>query len=55
MLKNDGVSTFRASIMYYAVRLFGWNYYNEDYCEDELKGLDQASREVQTQALYGHG
>lgn len=32
MLKNDGVSTIRAFLMYYAVRFFGWNYYNEDYC-----------------------
>lgn len=47
MLKNDGVSTFRASLMYYAVRWFGWNYYNEDYCEDEFKGLDQKMRGFQ--------
>jgi len=33
MLKNDGVSTFTASLMYYAVRAWGWNYYNEDYCD----------------------
>lgn len=33
MLRNDGVGLFRASIMYYAVRLWGWNFYNEDYCE----------------------
>jgi hypothetical protein len=32
MLKNDGISTVKASIMYYAVRWFGWDYYNEDYC-----------------------
>lgn len=41
MLRNDGISSIRASLMYYAVRLFGWNYYNEDYCDDEFKGLDQ--------------
>jgi hypothetical protein len=40
MLRNDGVSNFRASVMYYAVRWFGWNYYNEDYCDDEFKKLD---------------
>lgn len=40
MLKNEGVSTTRASIMYYAVRLFGWNYYNEDYCEDQFRAMD---------------
>lgn len=34
MLKNDGISTIRASTMYYAVRLFGWNSYNEDYCDE---------------------
>lgn len=33
MLKNDGIGTFRASMMYYAVRLFGWQFYNEDYCD----------------------
>jgi hypothetical protein len=33
MLKNDGIGTFRASCMYYAVRAFGWKFYNEDYCE----------------------
>ena len=36
MLRNEGVSKFRASIMYYAVRIFGTNYYNEDYCEEEV-------------------
>lgn len=54
MLKNDGVSTFRASTMYYAVRFFGWNYYNEDYCDDEFKGLDKTPRKLQVAALYGH-
>ncbi len=33
MLRNDGVSHLRASLMYYAVRFFGWKFYNEDYCE----------------------
>lgn len=33
MLKNDGVNPLRAATMYYAVRLFGSRYYNEDYCE----------------------
>lgn len=33
MLKNDGVSTLKAAVMYYAVRWFGGEYYNEDYCE----------------------
>lgn len=36
MLRNDGVSAFRASVMYYAVRWFGWPYYNEDYCDERL-------------------
>lgn len=42
MLRNDGVSRFKASLMYYAVRLFGWHYYNEDYCDGyhEFKKLD---------------
>lgn len=34
MLINDGTSLFRASILYYTVRFFGWTYYNEDYCDD---------------------
>ena len=34
MLRNDGVSHMRASFMFYAVRFFGWNYYNEDYCNE---------------------
>lgn len=33
MLRNDGVSLVTANILFYAVRLFGWNSYNEDYCE----------------------
>lgn len=43
MLKNEGVSTIKASIMYYGVRLFGWNYYNEESCYDEFIRLDQES------------
>jgi hypothetical protein len=41
MLLNDGISPFRACIMYYAVRLFGWKFYNEDYCDDEFKSMDK--------------
>jgi Protein of unknown function (DUF1353) len=52
ILRNDGVSVIRASIMYYAVRWFGWNYYNEDYCEKEFKGLDQEMREMRIASLY---
>lgn len=55
MLRNDGVSSTRASIMYYAVRMFGWNYYNEDYCDERTEGMDQAPRSVQAEALYRHG
>lgn len=55
MLKNDGISTLRASAMYYAVRWFGWNYYNEDYCEYESKGVDQEVRGVQLASLFRHG
>lgn len=32
MLINDGVSPIEASMMYYAVRMFGSKYYNEDSC-----------------------
>lgn len=52
ILRNDGVSVIRASIMYYAVRWFGWNYYNEDYCAKEFKGLDQEMREMRVASLY---
>ena len=33
MLLNEGVSTSAALFMYYTVRVFGYRYYNEDYCE----------------------
>lgn len=33
MLINDGTSRFEASTMYYAVRMLGRPFYNEDYCE----------------------
>ncbi len=33
MLRNDGVSNFKATLIYYAVRCFGRPYYNEDFCE----------------------
>lgn len=52
MLVNDGVSKFKASIMFYAVRWFGWNYYNEDYCDEEFKGMDQIPRGMQVAALH---
>ena len=55
MLKNDGVSTVRASIMYYAVRWFGWNYYREDNCAKEFKGMDKEMRELRIAALLRHG
>ena len=32
MLIKDGISPLEALIMYYSVRLFGWNSYNEDFC-----------------------
>ncbi len=40
MLLNNGASLFRASVMYYTARLFGWHNYNEDYCENECKRMD---------------
>ncbi len=33
MMLNDGISVLRANIMYYAVRLFGWGFYSEAYCD----------------------
>lgn len=51
MLINDGVSRTRARLMYYAVRLFGWNYYNEDYCDVSNRELDQIPRGTQLAAL----
>ncbi len=54
MLINNGVSHFRASIMYYAVRWFGWNYYNEDYCENEFKRMDKEMRGIQVASLHGY-
>lgn len=54
MLKNNGISTLKASMMYYAVRLFGWNYYNEDYCDDKFKGLDKEMRGIEIASLHRH-
>ncbi len=54
MLRNDGISIFQANMMYFAVRLFGWNYYNEDYCDEELKGMDKEARSVQIAFLFGY-
>lgn len=54
MLKNDGISTLRASIMFYAVRWFGWNYYNKDYCAKKFKGMDKEMREMRIASLLGH-
>ena len=47
MMRNEGVSKIKASIMYYAVRIFGSNYYNEDYCDEEFEGTTQQSRGMQ--------
>jgi len=33
MLINDGIPRYKASVMYYSVRLFGWRFYSEEYCE----------------------
>lgn len=51
MLKNNGVSVVRASIMYYAVRWFGWSHYNEDYCGKKFKGMDKEVREMRVTSL----
>lgn len=32
VLKQNNVSTFKANSMYYAVRLFGWRFYEEEQC-----------------------
>lgn len=52
ILRNDGVSVIRASIMYYTVRWVGWNYYNEDYCENKFKGMDKEMRKMRLASLY---
>jgi hypothetical protein len=54
ILVNDGISRVRASIMFYAVRWFGWQYYQEDNCAKEFKGMDQEMREIRIASLYGH-
>jgi hypothetical protein len=51
MMKNDGVSKMRASTMYYAVRGFGWNYYNEDSCDERFKRMDQKMRRIRLASL----
>ena len=52
LLVNEGISRFRASIMYYAVRLFGWNYFEENYCGDQM---DQRTRKSQLAFLEKYG
>lgn len=47
MLKNDGVSTLKASIMYYVVRLFGWNYYNKEVCEEKIQEMDKKPKPLE--------
>lgn len=54
MLKNDGISEIDASIMYYAVRWFGGQYYKEDYCEARFKGMDKKMRGTRLASLLGH-
>jgi len=54
MLRNDGISNLRASFMYYSVRIFGWNYYNGEYCNDEIKSLDKESGDIQIASLFRH-
>lgn len=55
MLKNDGISEFSATTMYAAVRIFGWNYYNENYCDKELEELDKKPLNMQVANLYKLG
>lgn len=55
MLKNDGISTTEASIMYYAVRWFGGQYYKEEYCEAKFKGMDKTVRGSRLASLLGYG
>lgn len=42
MLVNDGISKFKASIMYYSVRFFGGEFYHGDNCHGKFKELDKA-------------
>ena len=53
MLINEGVSHFRASIMYYAVRFFGWNYYEDTYCDNEGKELNGKTKGAQIAFING--
>lgn len=43
MLRNEGVSTFKSYLMYYAVRMFGASRYKEIYCGNGHKEMDKAS------------
>lgn len=54
ILVNDGVSRIRASIMFYAVRWFGWNYYNVENCEKEFRTLDRKKESFRIQTLYAY-
>lgn len=54
MLKNDGIDSTEAAIMYYAVRWFGGQYYKEQYCEAKFKGMDKEVRGTRLASLLGH-
>jgi|SRR6185436_7698928 len=54
MLRNEGMPPLHSSILYYAVRMFGRNSYNEDYCDDEFKRMDKKTRGFQLAALFRH-
>lgn len=47
VLKSDGISTIRASLMYYGVRIFGWNYYNDDDCRDDRNQMNTSPKSLE--------
>lgn len=56
ILRNEGISSIKASILYYAVRWFGWNSYNEDYCESKNMNYSEQVADLykKTDYLRGH-
>lgn len=54
MLRNDGISYIKASTMYYAVRMLGWNFYNKEYCNDRRKSMDKETRRIKITSIFGY-
>lgn len=46
VLRSEGISVIRSTIMYYGVRIFGWNYYNKEDCDDINQEINKNQQEI---------